>query len=227
MSSYAVHVPARAFEMQPLAPVDASILPFRRTPKVGLPRVARGSMKDIAAQLSAHMMLVAHDRDRAAFIKVYQYFAPRVKSFLLGKNVPAATADEILQEVMLAVWNKASSYKPDRAAVSTWIFTIARNKYVDRVRQEMKPSLDAEDPSLQPADSPESSEQLLEGQRAKAVRAAMENLPQDQRDVIFLSFMEGLAHAEISERLGLPLGTVKSRIRLGFQRLRKELGEVQ
>lgn len=183
-------------------------------------------MTEMPAQLSAHMMLVAHERDRTAFIKVYEYFAPRVKSFLLGKNLPAASADEVLQEVMLAVWNKAGSYRPDKAAVSTWIFTIARNKYVDRIRQESKPNLDAEDPSLRPAEPPESSEQLLEGQRSAAVRSAMASLPKDQHDVIYLSFMEGLAHGEISDRLGLPLGTVKSRIRLGFQRLRNELGEV-
>jgi RNA polymerase sigma-70 factor (ECF subfamily) len=172
---------------------------------------------------AALIALVAKQRDRAAFLKLYEHFAPRVKSFLLGKNVSPELAEEVLQEVMIAVWQKSGLYKPEKAAVSTWIFTIARNKHIDRIRQEKFPDLDAEDPSLQPAENIPTEDDFLAQQRSGAVKEALACLPKDQYDVIFMSFMQGLPHAEISVQLGLPLGTVKSRIRLGFERLRQEL----
>ena len=169
---------------------------------------------------------IAADRDRKAFVTLYEYFAPRVKSYLVGQRVPADVADELLQEVMLAVWNKAGQFNPDKAAASTWIFAIARNKRIDRIRKDTKPDLDPEEPSLLPGGFEAADESLLDKQRKAAVGAALAELPDDQRNVIELSFMKGLSHSEIAERLGLPLGTVKSRIRLAFQRLRGELGEV-
>jgi RNA polymerase sigma-70 factor (ECF subfamily) len=176
--------------------------------------------------MRALVVRVAESRDRAAFIEIFEYFAPRVKSYLIGKNQSPQLADEVLQEVMLAVWEKAGSYKPDKAAVSTWIFTIARNKHVDRIRKESRPDFDAEDPALKPAESPLTDDQASEDERKESVRAAMANLPADQFSVIYMSFMQGMAHAEIAAQLELPLGTVKSRIRLGFQRLREDLGDL-
>jgi len=181
------------------------------------------SPKDYGALLRQ----IAANRDRAAFVEIYQYFAPRVKSFLLGQGVVPAAADDILQEVMLAVWNKAGLFNPDKAAPSTWIFAIARNKRIDRIRRESKPELDPEEPSLQPAAPDAADDDVLQGQRKGAVAAALAELPEDQRIVIQLSFMKGLSHGEIAAQLGLPLGTVKSRIRLAFGRLRNELGEMQ
>lgn len=170
--------------------------------------------------------LIARDRDRAAFGQVFAYFAPRVKSFLLGQGMPPAAADDVLQEVMLAVWNKASLFRSDKAAPSTWIFAIARNKRIDRIRKENKPDLDPEEPALQPSESEQADDETLQAQRQKAVAAAMAKLPEDQRSCIQLAFMKGLSHAEIAEQLDLPLGTVKSRIRLAFKRMRDQLGEV-
>lgn len=172
------------------------------------------------------MAMIANQRDRSAFIRIYEYFSPRVKSFLLGKNVTPQLADEVLQEVMLAVWQKSHLYRPEKAAVSTWIFTIARNKHIDRIRHDKFPELDAEDPSLRPAEAAEIEDECLTMERGRAVQDALANLPKDQYEVIYLSFMKGISHGEIGEQLGLPLGTVKSRIRLGFKRLREELGEI-
>ncbi len=180
-----------------------------------------------SAYYAGMLRRIATERDRAAFIEVYEYFAPRVKSFLLGQNVPPAAADDVLQEVMLAVWNKAGLFDPDKAAPSTWIFAIARNKRIDRIRRETKPELDPDEPSLQPAAPDAADDDLMHGQRKAAVAAALAELPDDQRIVIEYSFLKGLSHGEIAEQLGLPLGTVKSRIRLAFGRLRKELGELQ
>jgi RNA polymerase sigma-70 factor (ECF subfamily) len=170
--------------------------------------------------------LIADQKDRSAFIQIYEYFSPRVKSFLLGRNLTPQLADEVLQEVMLAVWQKAHQYSPARAAVSTWIFTIARNKHIDRIRKEKFPELDANDPSLKPAEAAEVEGECMTIERGQAVQEALAKLPKDQYEVIYMSFMKGVSHGEIGEHLDLPLGTVKSRIRLGFKRLREELAEI-
>lgn len=180
-----------------------------------------------APDFAALLGLIATKRDREAFIKVYKHFAPRVRSFLIGQNVVPSAADDVLQEVMIAVWNKAKLFDPKKAAPSTWIFAIARNKRIDRIRRESKPDLDPEEPSLQPSAPETADDDLLHGQRKTAIAAALTELPEEQRIVIEYSFMKGLSHGEIAEQLGLPLGTVKSRIRLAFGRLRTELGDLK
>jgi len=180
-----------------------------------------------AAHFAALLHSIATKRDRAAFIEVFEYFAPRVKSFLLGQGVAPAAADDVLQEVMLAVWNKAKLFDPKKAAPSTWIFAIARNKRIDRIRRETKPELDPEEPSLQPGAEDAADDAVMDTQRKTAVAEALSELPPDQRICVELSFMKGLSHGEIAEHLGLPLGTVKSRIRLAFGRLRNELGDLK
>ena len=208
---------------------NATILSFNRISESDLsqdetPELAE--RRKMAALHSGLIVKVAAERDRASFVQLYEYFAPRVKSFLIGQRVPLDVADEVLQEVMLAVWNKAALFNPEKAAASTWIFAIARNKRIDRIRKDTNPDLDPEEPSLQPGDFAAADDSVLDRQRKEAVGKALADLPDDQRTVIELSFMKGLSHSEIAEQLGLPLGTVKSRIRLAFQRLRGELGEV-
>lgn len=219
--------PAKPHAGRPPPRGNATILSFRRHASVKLTGQQSPHSNQDAQDFAALIGLIATNRDRAAFIEVYEYFAPRVKSFLLGQGVVPAAADDILQEVMLAVWNKAGLFNPDKAAPSTWIFAIARNKRIDRIRRETKPELDPEEPSLQPAAPDAADDDLMHGQRRTAVAAALAELPEDQRIVIQLSFMKGLSHGEIAAQLGLPLGTVKSRIRLAFGRLRNELGELQ
>ncbi|MGI9341300.1 MAG: sigma-70 family RNA polymerase sigma factor [Gammaproteobacteria bacterium] len=218
---------------------DATIVAFQRqaghqadfqaegqaehTVQTGQMTIDSAAAPDFAALLG----LIATKRDRAAFITVYKHFAPRVRSFLIGQNVVPSAADDVLQEVMIAVWNKAKLFDPNKAAPSTWIFAIARNKRIDRIRRESKPELDPEEPSLQPSAPETADDDLLHGQRKTAIAAALTELPEEQRIVIEYSFMKGLSHGEIAEQLGLPLGTVKSRIRLAFGRLRTELGDLK
>jgi RNA polymerase sigma-70 factor (ECF subfamily) len=203
---------------------DANIIQF---PGPVLMEIPKQDMAELVARVS-------DQRDRQAFIKLYQHFAPRVKSFLMGKGLSEQPAEDVLQEAMLAVWQKAGSYKPDKAAVSTWIFTIARNKYIDLLRRDERrkeSSIDSfgtssEGPEFQLVDdAPIADEQVMQEQRNEVVRAALSRLPHDQQGVIAMSFIQGLAHGEIANILGLPLGTVKSRIRLGFKRMREEIGE--
>ena len=173
------------------------------------------------------MARIASERDRDAFIEMFEHFAPRLKSFMLRGGADPETAEEIVQEAMLSVWNKAGQFDPARAALSTWVFTIARNRRIDLIRRESKPALDPEEPLLQPS-APVAADTLAdEGRRDAALRAAIATLPPEQLDLLHLGFYEGKSHAEIAELRKLPLGTVKSRMRLAFSRLRRVMESFQ
>lgn len=161
---------------------------------------------------------VAVDRDREAFAALFDHFAPRLKAYLMRSGASDAAAEEFAQEAMLTVWRKADLFDCARAGAATWIFTIARNRRLDALRRE------ARAPQLELAPKPEDPErpdQLLEGaEDAERVRDAMKTLNPDQAEVLRLSFFLDQPHSEIAERLGLPLGTVKSRIRKAMIKLR-------
>ena len=173
--------------------------------------------------MNAVLKRMAFSRNRDDFSVLFSHFAPRLKSMLLGSGTIAETAEEIAQEAMLSVWRKCEMYDSKKASASTWIFTIARNLRIDRYRKEKRPELDPNDPSLVPAQEIPADEQVDLRDREIIVKDALEDLPEDQRIVVKLSFEKGLSHQEISEELGLPLGTVKSRLRLSFEKLRVNL----
>ena len=163
---------------------------------------------------------IASTQDRAAFRLIFDYYGPRVKSFMLRSGCSESLADEIAQETLLTVWHKAALYHPKRSAVSTWIFTIARNKKIDRFRKDSRPLPDVNDPSFQNNTdlSPETS--AWHSESSQNIQKAFTELPEDQREVLKLAFLEENSHSKIAEILDVPLGTVKSRIRLGLERLR-------
>ena len=168
---------------------------------------------------------VAQSQDRTAYGEIFAYYAPRVKSYLMRLGSDDAAAEEIAQDVMVTVWRKANLFDRSQASVSTWIFRIARNRRIDVFRRTKKPPLDPEEPLVLPAAAP-APEAGVEALDLEAqVRGAMSGLPEEQLQMIQLAFYEGLTHREISEKLDLPLGTVKSRIRLAFQRMRGRLDD--
>lgn len=168
---------------------------------------------------------VATSQDRAAYGEIFGYYAPRVKSYLMRLGSDDAAAEEIAQDVMVTVWRKANLFDRSQASVSTWIFRIARNRRIDVFRRTKKPPLDPEEPLVLPAAAP-APEAGVEALDLEAqVRGAMSGLPEEQLQMIQLAFYEGLTHREISEKLNLPLGTVKSRIRLAFQRMKGRLDD--
>jgi RNA polymerase sigma-70 factor (ECF subfamily) len=168
---------------------------------------------------------VAERRDRAAFVVLFDRFAARVKAFMMRGGASAADADEIAQDVMVLVWRRAETFDPARAAASTWIFTIARNRRIDVLRRTLRPAPDPEDPLFQPEPEPDAGLRIDAEEREIRIRALLGELAAEQREVLVAAFYDGLSHAEIAARLDLPLGTVKSRIRLAFRHLRGALGE--
>jgi RNA polymerase sigma-70 factor (ECF subfamily) len=166
---------------------------------------------------------LALTRDKENFSVLFGYFAPRLKSMLLGLGSNAETAEELAQEAMLSVWRKCDMYDPSKAAASTWIFAIARNLRIDRFRKEKRPEFDPHDPALIPDPELMADDQLAITERQNIVKNALAELPSEQREVVKLSFLEGLSHQEIANKLQLPLGTVKSRVRLSFKKLKTKL----
>jgi len=161
--------------------------------------------------------------DRAAFAALFAFYAPRVKGYLKRLATDDATAEELAQEVMLTVWRKAKQFDPRQASASTWIFRIARNRRIDMARRAARPGLDADEPLLQPVDTQAPDNAAHARDREERVREALKRLPPDQVHLLKLAFFEGLTHSEIAEKEGVALGTVKSRIRLAFDKLRDRL----
>ena len=176
-----------------------------------------------AERMAARLQAVAERGDRAAFTELFRHFAPRIRAYLLRGGGDAGRADDVLQQTFEAVWRKAKLYDRRRANPAAWIFAIARNARIDSIRRERRPEFDPQDPAFRPDPAPEGEQALAAGQRAEAVRSALSALSDEQREVLWLSFYEGETYAQIAIRLGLPLGTVKSRARLAFQRLRRSL----
>ncbi len=171
------------------------------------------------------LMRAVAARDRRAFVALFERYAGRVKAFALRSGAAAADADEIAQDVMVAVWRHAADFDPARAAVSTWIFAIARNRRIDLHRRGARPTPDPEDPLFQPDPAPDGLAVLDTAERERRLRAALDALPAEQRQILVAAFYQGLSHRAIAARDGLPLGTVKSRIRLAFRHLHALLGE--
>ncbi|MEP4378430.1 MAG: sigma-70 family RNA polymerase sigma factor [Alphaproteobacteria bacterium] len=173
----------------------------------------------------SEVMRAVADRDREAFATLFRHFAPRVKSYMLRLGSDDSQAEELAQETMASVWRKAAQFDPARAAASTWIFTIARNLRIDTFRRINRPALDPHDPALVPNPPPQGDAVLEQKQIAAQIRSALATLPEDQRRVLHMSFFDEQSHSQIAAALDLPLGTVKSRIRLAFGRVKATIGD--
>lgn len=165
---------------------------------------------------------VRDDKDRDAFAALFRHFAPRVKAFLMKSGANEGLAEECTQEVMATLWTKAHMFDPSRASVSTWVFTIARNRKIDALRRIKRP--EPEDLPWGPEAEPDQAEVITLRQESEKLAEAIADLPEKQRDLIQRAYFGDLSHAEIAEQTGLPLGTIKSRIRLALERLRHAMG---
>ncbi|MGR3434583.1 MAG: sigma-70 family RNA polymerase sigma factor [Shimia sp.] len=175
------------------------------------------------AEWIVELRLIRDDRDQAAFAALFRHFAPRVKAFLMKQGADGALAEEAAQEVMATVWHKAHMFDPARASAATWIFTIARNKAIDAIRKQRRP--EPEDLAWGPEAEPDQADVLGLQQDAARLAEAIRALPEKQRDLIRRAYYGDLTHAEIAAQTGLPLGTIKSRIRLALDRLRHAMAK--
>ncbi|WP_082358477.1 sigma-70 family RNA polymerase sigma factor [Shimia sp. SK013] len=203
--------PKRAVSLPPDAPRRERKLVPQKTPEL--------------SENTVLMIAVRDQRDRDAFASLFDFFAPRLKGFIMRSGTSNHQAEELVQEVMLTVWRKAEQFDPHRAQVSAWIYQIARNRQIDLFRKESRPV--PEELKEDPASEPDASQLLAVEQEAGHLRKALAELKPDQRLIIEKAYLGELTHQQISEETGLPLGTIKSRIRLGLERLRHELKDLK
>ena len=174
-----------------------------------------------AADWVEHLRRVHEERDHRAFAELFAHFAPRVKAFLMKGGANETTAEECAQDVMATLWHKAHMFDPARATVATWVFTIARNRRVDVIRRERRPEPEAL--PWGPEEEPQAAEVVELRQESERLSAALARLPEKQRELVEKAYFGDLSHAQIADQTGLPLGTIKSRIRLALERLRHEM----
>lgn len=164
-------------------------------------------------------------KDRQAFAELFSHFAPRVKAYLLRLGADNTMAEEIAQDVMVTVWRKAELFDRSKSSAATWLFRIARNRRIDVLRRKRMVNVDTETMVIEDENLPNPEETLDEDKRQIRIRQALSKLPEQQLQLVELAFFTELSHSQIAEETGLPLGTVKSRIRLAFGRLRRILEE--
>jgi RNA polymerase sigma-70 factor (ECF subfamily) len=171
---------------------------------------------------------IATQRSDEAFRRLFDEFGPRIRDYMRRRGADAPTAEELAQETLLTVWRKASLYSSDKGTPESWIFTIARNLRINRLQREIVwQELSNEQADAIPSEDAAPDDRVAERQRQARVQAVLTELPPDQRGVITLAFIEGLSQHEIARRLSLPLGTVKSRMRLAYQRVRNTLEDLK
>jgi len=168
-----------------------------------------------------HLYAIRDKQDQSAFAEVFAHFAPRVKAFLMKSGASPDLAEDVTQDVMATLWRKAHMFDPAKASVSTWIFTIARNRRIDVLRKQRRP--EPEDLTWGPTEEPDQEDVLALQQESAQLGEAIAALPDKQRELIVRAYYGELTHSEIADATGLPLGTIKSRIRLALDRLRHQL----
>jgi RNA polymerase sigma factor (sigma-70 family) len=184
-----------------------------------------GSPASHIGEMSAVLVSLAATRDKQIFAQLFEHYAPRVKAYLMRQGTDSAMAEELAQEAMLIVWRRADSFDPEKASAATWIYTIVRNLRIDALRKLRRPEFDVDDPAFIPDLVQRPDDALQCDQLEKRVREALKQLPEEQAVVVKLSFFEDKPHGEIAAQLSLPLGTVKSRLRLAMRRLQPLLGD--
>ena len=180
--------------------------------------------KDDMQHMANCIRAVAEHGDREAFRQLFEFYAPRLKAFLIKRGANPSEAEEVMQEAMTLVWRKAAQFDPAKASASTWIYTIARNRRIDLIRRAKRPELDPDDPFFPSvSEQPDGEQEYTRNERAGLVRNYLTTLPAEQLQVVQKAFYEEMTHQEIAAALDIPLGTVKSRIRIAMRRLREQL----
>lgn len=194
-------------------------------PRSTQPDTRSESAKADAKRHAAWLEAVAENQNRTAFAELFNHFGPRVKAYLIRLGSDDTMAEEVTQDVMVTVWRKAALFDRSKSSAATWLFRIARNRRIDMLRRKRTVNVDTETMVIEDENLPDPNETLDEDKRQARIRKALAQLPEQQLQLVELAFFTELSHSQIAEETGLPLGTVKSRIRLAFGRLRRVLEE--
>lgn len=210
----------------PLENLDAQAGAQHYAARAGLHRLAgsKGHERmtpETEQDWAALLLRVRDDADRGAFALLFRHFAPRIKAFLRKSGANEPLAEECAQEVMATIWHKAHMFDPKRASVATWVFTIARNRRIDALRKSRRP--EPEELPWGPEPEPDQADAMVLQQESRRLGEALAQLPEKQRSLIERAYFGDLSHSEIAAETGLPLGTIKSRIRLALERLRHQM----
>ncbi|MEM6712850.1 MAG: sigma-70 family RNA polymerase sigma factor [Pseudomonadota bacterium] len=192
---------------------------------VGKTTKARVGQTSDAKQHAEWLAAIAEQQDRDAFAEIFNHFGPRLKAYLMRLGADDVQAEETAQDVMVTVWRKAHLFDRSKSSAATWIFRIARNRRIDMLRRKRTIDVDTDTVVIEDESLPNPNEMLDEERRQKRIRTALAKLPEQQLELVKLAFYTEMSHSQIAEETGLPLGTVKSRIRLAFGRLRRILEE--
>lgn len=168
---------------------------------------------------------IAVERNRQQFSALYDHFAPLLKSYLIGRGASAAIAEELLQETLLQVWHRAHLFNAQRGNAATWIYRVARNKYYDYLRHQRLADRPPPEPDPSEAETERQTEREIESELdSQLLNNTLQQLPSRQAQVLYMSYYQGKSHAEIAQSMDIPLGSVKSTLRLAFEKLRSCLG---
>jgi RNA polymerase sigma factor (sigma-70 family) len=214
---------ARAMNDEPTRPggrQGATVTPLR-------PERPTDRADDTASRLAACLVAVGARADREAFRTLFLHYAPRLKALMIRSGAGPQEAEEVMQETMAIIWRKAALFDPAKASASTWIYTVARNRRYDLLRRENRPALDPEDPFFSGGSEPDGEEVYCAEERAEIIRSHLETLPEEQLLLVRKAFFEDMTHQAIAAELDMPLGTVKSRIRIAMRSLREKLDGVE
>ncbi len=214
------------FVALPLENMDARAGARQYAARANLPHLAGAEGKErmtseTEQDWAALLLRVRNDADKGAFALLFRHFAPRIKAFLRKSGANEPLAEECAQEVMATIWHKAHLFDPDRASVATWVFTIARNRRIDALRKSRRP--EPEELPWGPEPEPDQADAMVLQQESRRLGEALAQLPEKQRSLIERAYFGDLSHSEIAAETGLPLGTIKSRIRLALERLRHQM----
>lgn len=173
------------------------------------------------------MIAIARRRDQKALAELFGIYGPKLKGWLIARGVQAGSAEDVIQDVMIRVWTRAETFDPERAAFSTWVYRLTRNRWIDIQRKNQR--MDIRDPMIMNiiADDivPSVEDDFTRGQIADRLHEELESLKPSHKELVHMAFMEHKTHAEISDETGIPLGTVKTRIRSAMKFLRAKIGE--
>ncbi|WP_238925410.1 sigma-70 family RNA polymerase sigma factor [Vibrio sp. S11_S32] len=186
----------------------------------------------LPTDLTPYLILVAKHQDKHAFNVLFTFFAPKIKRFGISKLNSEALAKELIQETMTKVWRKAHLYHPDKSAATTWIYTIMRNTAFDMLRQIQSRSEESLSDDIWPLDSiidsahnTEQTHQFEDHLLSKHLLLHLDRLPEAQQQVIRGLYYQDLSQEQLAQHLDIPIGTIKSRLRLALEKLKQYMGE--